>query len=150
VRKKDIYKIDVLGMKSIRRAPEKRVVPMNSPVLVKNRPGRALRRPMPANGHRHPAILRHAWRAISRTLKTFAEGVAEAARRMARAYDELAAMSDPALRDSSINRSDIPAVVSGTYRRTPPPISDPTSRGRRERSPSPERRNQPCDQGVSP
>jgi uncharacterized protein YjiS (DUF1127 family) len=98
---------------------------------------------MPANGHRHPAILRHAWRAISRTPKTFAEGVAEAARRMARAYDELAAMSDPELRDSSINRSDIPAVVSGTYRRTPPPpISDPTSRGRRERSPSPERRDQ--------
>jgi len=124
---------------------------MNSPVLVKDRPGRALRRLMPANGHRHPAILRHAWRAISRTPKTFAEGVAQAARRMARAYDELAAMSDPELRDSSINGSDIPAVVSGTYRRTPPPpISDPTSRGRRERSPSPERRDQPCDQGVSP
>jgi uncharacterized protein YjiS (DUF1127 family) len=38
------------------------------------------------------------------------------ARRMAQAYDELAAMSDPELRDIGINRSDILAVVSGAYR----------------------------------
>ena len=40
--------------------------------------------------------------------------VAEA-RRMARAYDELAAMSDLELHDIGISRADIPAAVSGAY-----------------------------------
>lgn len=113
---------------------------MNTLGLVKHRPGRAFQRPMAANGHRHPTILRDAWRAISRTLKALAEGVA-GARRMARAYDEFAAMSELELHDIGINRSDIPAVVSGTYPGTPPPISDFTSRVRRERSLSLERRD---------
>lgn len=113
---------------------------MNTLVLVKDRPCRALRRPMPVNGHRHPTILRHAWRAISRALKALAEGVA-GARRMARAYDEFAVMSELELHDIDVNRNDISAVVSGTYPRTPPPISDFTSLVRRERSLSLERRD---------
>jgi uncharacterized protein YjiS (DUF1127 family) len=83
---------------------------MNSPVLVKDRSGRAFPQPMLINGHRHPSILRLALRTACRTLK----GVAEA-RRMVRAHNELAAMSDPELRDIGINRSDISAVVSGRH-----------------------------------
>jgi uncharacterized protein YjiS (DUF1127 family) len=87
---------------------------MNSPVLVKERSGRALPQAMLINGHRHPSILRLALRMACRTLKALAKGVAEA-RRMVRAHNELAAMSDPELRDIGINRSDISAVVSGRY-----------------------------------
>ena len=77
--------------------------------------GRVSHRPMPTlRRRRFPAIFDHTWSAIRRTGKAFGEGVAEA-RRTARAYDELAAMSDPELHDIGISRADIPAVVSGTY-----------------------------------
>jgi uncharacterized protein YjiS (DUF1127 family) len=70
---------------------------------------------MPASGHSRPAMLPHLWQAISNTFKAFTEGAA-AARRASRTYDQLASMSDPELHDIGIHRSDIPAVVSGTYR----------------------------------
>jgi uncharacterized protein YjiS (DUF1127 family) len=72
---------------------------------------------MPASSHSHPAILTHVLQTISGTLKAFAESAA-AARRAARAYDQLTAMTDPELHDIGIHRSDIPAVISGTYRGT--------------------------------
>ncbi len=89
-------------------------------------------RPMPTLRHRFPAIFDRTWSAISRAKKAFDEGVAKT-RRMARAYEELAAMSDPELHDIGISRADIPAVVSGTYRRTRHPIYDPASSGQRGR-----------------
>ncbi len=49
---------------------------------------------------------------------------------MARAHDELAAMSDPELQDIGINRADIPAVACGGYYRMPHSISDLASSGR--------------------
>ena len=77
--------------------------------------GRGSHRPMlTLRRRRFPAIFDRTWSAIRRTGKAFGEGVAEA-RRTARAYDELAAMSDPELHDIGISRADIPAVVSGTY-----------------------------------
>lgn len=87
---------------------------MSSPVLVEDRPGHTRRR-MATSSHRHPGILRHVWHAITGTLKAVAEGAAEA-RRMARLYDQLSAMSDPELQDMGIYRGDIQAVVSGKYR----------------------------------
>jgi uncharacterized protein YjiS (DUF1127 family) len=122
---------------------------MNRTVLIKNRCGRTPVRPMATLGQRYPAILRRGWSVIDRTLKAFAEGVAES-RRISRLYDELAAMSDPELHDIGINRADIPAVIAGTYRRLPPPIPIRISSSRRDRSPSPNRCDQPCDQGASP
>ena len=122
---------------------------MSSPVLVKNRLGRTHRWFMPATVRRHPAILGHALSAIRRALHAFVEDVVEM-RRTARACRELTAMSDPELRDIGIGRSDIPAVMSGLYRRTLRPTSDRSSCSRRQRSPSPERSSQLCDQGVSP
>jgi uncharacterized protein YjiS (DUF1127 family) len=86
---------------------------MSSTVLTKDRYRRAICRPMPTGRHRDPAIFRRVRSAISRKLKALAE-----ARRMARAYDELAAMSDPELHDIGISRADIPVVVSGTYHRS--------------------------------
>lgn len=106
---------------------------MNSPVFVKDRPGRALCWPMSADAHRYREIVRHVWRTISHMLMAFGEGVAEALRR-GRTYHELATMSDPELHDIGINRSDISAVVSGAYQKTPSPTSGPSSHGRRERS----------------
>ncbi len=72
------------------------------------------------------------WNAIKRAFNAFVQGIAEA-RRLRRAYDELAGMSDPELRDIGISRADIPAVVTGTYRRTQPRISDFASIGRPKR-----------------
>ena len=83
---------------------------------------------MPTLGRRFLAIVDCVWSAISRAKKAFGEGTAEA-RRMARAYDELTTMSDPELHDIGISRADIPAVLSGTYRRTRHPMYDPTSSG---------------------
>ncbi len=90
---------------------------MSSSVLIEDRPGHAPHRLIPASSHSHSAILIRFWQAINGTLKTFAEGAA-AARRAARAYDQLTAMSEPELHDIGLHRSDIPAVVSGTYRET--------------------------------
>ena len=50
-----------------------------------------------------------------------------------RAYNELAAMSDPELHDIGIRRSDIMAVAFGTCDGTAFPISDHTARGCRGR-----------------
>jgi len=117
---------------------------MNETVLINNRHGRALGRSMPTLEHRYPAIFRRGWSAIDRILQAFTAGVAEA-RRMSRLYDELTTMSDPELHDIGINRADIPAVISGTCRRLPPPTPVRIiSSNRRERSPSP---NQ-CDQPI--
>jgi uncharacterized protein (DUF2249 family)/uncharacterized protein YjiS (DUF1127 family) len=76
-------------------------------------------------------VFRQLWGAISCRLNAFVEGVAEA-RRMARAYDELAKMSEPELRDIGISRGDIPAVFSRTYR-APHSIFDPASSARQEK-----------------
>ncbi len=122
---------------------------MNGTILIKNRHGRALHQSIPTTGRQYPATFRRGWRTVARALNAVVKGIAEA-RRIARAYDELAAMSDPELCDIGINRSDIPAVVSGTYRRALPPISNPASSSRRERSPSPNRCDKLCDQGASP
>jgi uncharacterized protein YjiS (DUF1127 family) len=78
---------------------------------------------MPVSRHSHPAILTHVWQAIGGTLKALAEGAATA-RRAARVYEQLTAMSDPELHDIGIHRSDIPAVVSGTYLRRPWSLPD--------------------------
>ncbi len=51
---------------------------------------------------------------------------------MARAYDELATMSEPELRDIGINRGDIPAVISRTHR-APHSTFDPASSARQEK-----------------
>ncbi len=108
-----------------------------------------LRRRAPIKVHRNPAILRRAGSAIRRTLRTLIETVAEA-RRVARACEELAAMSDPELGDMGIARADIPAVASGTYHGGARVIPHPAARGRRGRSPSSDRRDQARDQGASP
>ena len=121
---------------------------MNHTVLSKNRCGRAPVRPIATFRQRYPTILRRGWSVIDRTLNAFAEGLAEA-RRISRLYDELAAMSDPELHDIGINRADIPAVIAGTYRTLPPPIPIRISSNRRDGSLSPNRCDQPCDQGVS-
>jgi uncharacterized protein YjiS (DUF1127 family) len=102
---------------------------MNGKILFKSQRSRA------SLGDRYPALFRHGWSPIDRTLKVLAEGVAEL-RRVARLYDELAAMTDPELHDIGINRADIPAVISGAYRRLPPPIPVLISSSRRDRSPS--------------
>jgi len=82
---------------------------MSHIIFTKNGHGR-----VPTLGHRNPAIFARAWSAIGRMGKAFGKRVAEA-RRMARAYDELAAMSDLELHDIGISRADIPAAVSGAY-----------------------------------
>ena len=87
---------------------------MSHVIFTKNGYGRVPHWRVPTLGRRYPAIFDRTWSAIRRTGKAFGEGVAEA-RRTARAYDELAAMSDPELHDIGISRADIPAVVSGTY-----------------------------------
>ncbi len=122
---------------------------MSGTVVVKNPQGWPPRRPASITAHRDPAIFRRVSGTIKRTLQALAESIA-AARRMARAYDELAAMSDPELGDMGIRRADIPAVVSGIYHRDARVIPLPASSGRRERSPSSNRRDQPCDQGATP
>lgn len=75
-------------------------------------------------------ILRRTWNALAHTAKAIAEGASEA-RRMQRMYDELSSMSDLELHDFGLIRSDIPAVVTGTYR-PPRPPSNVLPIGRRE------------------
>jgi uncharacterized protein YjiS (DUF1127 family) len=53
---------------------------------------------------------------LVRVLKNTRNGIAEA-RRMHRLYEELASMTSRELKDIGISRSDIPAVVAGTFRR---------------------------------
>lgn len=120
---------------------------MNETALLQNWHGWAPGRFMPTPGHRYLAIFHRGWSGIDIILKALAEGVAEV-RRVSRLYDELTAMSDPELHDIGINRADIPAVISETYRRLPPPIPVRISSNRRAKSPSPNRCNQPCDQGT--
>ena len=62
------------------------------------------------------SLMNRARHAICRSVKALAEGIAES-RRMARRYRELAALSERELAEVGMSRSDIPAVVSGTYRR---------------------------------
>jgi uncharacterized protein YjiS (DUF1127 family) len=81
-----------------------------------------------------------AWRAICHLMKGYAEGIAEA-RRMSRAYDELTAMSNSELQDMGIRRTDIPSVVTGTYRNIPYLICDSTPHGQRETTPLLERQD---------
>jgi len=90
-------------------------------------------------------MLGRPWSAINRAFHTFAKGIAET-RRLRRAYDELFAMSDPELHDIGINRTDIPAVLWGSYCGTP--LTRPISLGAagRKGSPSPGRKDQPRDQ----
>lgn len=87
--------------------------------------------------------------AIGRWLSTFAEGIAEG-RCLSRLYDELSGMSNGQLSDFGLNRTDIPAVVTGTYRKSQHSDSDSTLSSRRERSPSPGAASQSCDQGARP
>jgi uncharacterized protein YjiS (DUF1127 family) len=89
-------------------------------------------------------MLGRPWSAINRAFNTFAKGIAET-RRLRRAYDELAAMSDPELHDIGINRTDIPAVLWGSYCGTPPRTISLGAAGRKG-SPSPGRKDQPGDQ----
>lgn len=126
-----------------------KVALMNDAVLVRGRRDRALRHPMPTIEHRYLAIFSHARSTIRRTLKAYAEGIAEA-RRLARLYDELAAMTDTELHDIGISRADIPALISSTYRGRPLAVPASAVTGRRQRSPSSDRRDQPCDQGACP
>jgi len=108
---------------------------MKGTVPVTERQGRALHRSNRIAEHRCLGIFDRGQSAIRRTLRTFTESFAEA-RRVARAYDELGAMSDPELHDIGINRADIPAVVSGRYRGIANAIAGSASNGRRARSPS--------------
>jgi uncharacterized protein YjiS (DUF1127 family) len=56
----------------------------------------------------------HILKAIGRALRAFADGTSKA-RKMQRDYETLSAMSDRELQDMGISRSDIHAVVTGTY-----------------------------------
>jgi uncharacterized protein YjiS (DUF1127 family) len=91
---------------------------MNTPAFAKGRS--VLQRPNWVRRYRHPTTQRYVWRAIGCALNAFVKTVVEA-RRAARAYNELAAMTDPELHDIGINRSDIAAAAFGAHA--------PTSRG---------------------
>jgi uncharacterized protein YjiS (DUF1127 family) len=113
---------------------------MGNIVYVKSGPGCVSRGNIAALERRYPAIVDRAWSAVRHAGKAFYKAIADT-RRMARAYRELSTMSDLELRDIGISRADIPVVVSGTYRRTRRPVSNPTSSGRQRRPPSSECRN---------
>lgn len=68
--------------------------------------------------------------AICRALKAVGDRVAEA-RRVQQIFDELNAMNDHELEDIGLIRSDIPAVVAGTYRRMHPEASNVITLDRR-------------------
>jgi uncharacterized protein YjiS (DUF1127 family) len=70
-------------------------------------------------------------------MRACAEGIAEA-RRVSRAYNELTALSDSELQDIGIMRTDIPAVVTGTYRNIPHFVCDSAVHGQRGKLPLPE------------
>ncbi len=105
---------------------------MGNTVYVKSRPGCVPRGSIAALERRYPAIVDRAWSAVRQAGKAFYKGVADT-RRTARAYRELSTMSDLELHDIGISRADIPVVVSGTYRRTRRPVSNPTSSGQQGR-----------------
>jgi uncharacterized protein (DUF2249 family)/uncharacterized protein YjiS (DUF1127 family) len=101
-----------------------------------------MKRGSTSNPHEVPGILRRASNAIARTLNAIAEGGSEANRRR-RQYDELAAMSDIELQDIGMTRSDIGAVLTGTYRPQQPAASNVFSIDRRDRPHSSGHVNQP-------
>jgi uncharacterized protein YjiS (DUF1127 family) len=108
---KDIYEIHLSEVNQRVRADGGAL--MNSRAVVENRYRSGPHRSGRSSERRQPITFYKSWDAISRAFKAFAEGVAEA-RRLSRAYEELAAMSDPELHDMGINRVDIPAIVAGT------------------------------------
>ncbi len=65
-------------------------------------------------------------RGIFGTFRKLAGTFAEA-RRMHRTYAELSGMSDRELRDMGITRSDIPAIVAGTFTREPIVVATETA-----------------------
>jgi len=91
-----------------------------------------MKRGSTSNPHEIRGILRQTWSALVRTLNAIAEAASEA-NRMRRQYDELAAMSDVELQDIGMTRSDIGAVVTGTYRPRQPAVSNVFSIDRRDR-----------------
>ena len=66
------------------------------------------------NPHEVHGIVRRTCSAVARTVDTIAKGASDA-RNMRRAYGELSALSDVELQDIGMIRSDIRAVVTGTY-----------------------------------
>jgi len=84
----------------------------------------------------HQGAIGRALIAVGRKLKSFTERIAQARRRQ-QAYEQLAALSDPELEDLGIRRTDIPAVVSGRYRRAQPATSNVLTISPRKRPPSP-------------
>jgi uncharacterized protein (DUF2249 family)/uncharacterized protein YjiS (DUF1127 family) len=94
------------------------------------------------NPHEVRGILRQTWSVLARTLNAIVEGAREA-NRMRRMYDELAAMSDVELQDIGMTRSDIGAVLTGTYRPQQPAASNVFSIDRRDRPHSSGHVNQP-------
>lgn len=81
----------------------------NNPIVFELRPNGRSRKQ--ENRRIHERVLT----AIGRSLKAVGERVAEA-RRAQQVFDELNAMTDHELEDIGIMRSDIAAVVAGTYR----------------------------------
>ena len=65
-------------------------------------------------GHENHHMKTHAMNTIGHMLKTFVDGVVMA-RKMQRDYETLSGMSNHELEDIGISRSDIDAVVTGTY-----------------------------------
>lgn len=71
---------------------------------------------------------------VLEALQAFANRMAHA-RQLYRDYLHLSAMSEPELQDIGISRSDILAVVGGTYRRAERPLVTPRKRMPESRSP---------------
>ena len=71
---------------------------------------------------------------VLEALQAFANRIVHG-RQLYRDYLHLSAMSDPELQDIGISRSDILAVVAGTYRRTECPLVMPRKRMPESRSP---------------
>jgi uncharacterized protein YjiS (DUF1127 family) len=108
---KDIYQIHLSEVNQRVRADGGAL--MSSRAVVENRYSNGPRRSGQSSERRQPIAFYKFWDAINCAFNAFAEGVDEA-RRLSRAYEELAAMSDPELHDMGINRVDIPAIVAGT------------------------------------
>jgi uncharacterized protein YjiS (DUF1127 family) len=71
---------------------------------------------------------------VLEALQAFANRIAHT-RQLYRDYHHLSAMSDPELQDIGISRSDILAVVAGTYQRAECPLVTPRKRMPESRSP---------------
>lgn len=97
-------------------------------------------RQQPTVAYRRVGVFSRARNAISRALHACAKRVSKT-RRLVREYDELTAMTDLELEDIGISRTDILAVVSGTYRRAHHSISDPAPCGLLAEWPSSEQLN---------